>query len=79
MIVNRGVHPPHTHELPKLLAAQPQDTREDALIVGACAKLQSLYPSSRYPELPMPTLDEARIAFESAQLVCDRLLPLVTS
>ena len=79
MIVKRGIHPPHTHLLPKLVAAQSQDIREDASVVDACAKLQALYPKSRYPKFAMPTLDEARGAFEAAQLVRDRLLPLLES
>jgi len=79
MIVKRGIHPPQTHELPELLEAQPQGIREDAVVIGACARLQGLYPKSRYPEFAMPTSDEARVAFEAAQLVRARLLPLLSS
>jgi len=46
-------------------------------VISACALLQALYPGSRYPEEPMPTLEEARRAFGSAKLVQDRLLALL--
>jgi len=77
LIVKRGTHPQHTHELPELLAAQPPSVRDDAEVMAACALLHALYPNSRYPEKPIPTLDEARRAFDSARLVRDRILPFL--
>lgn len=77
LIVRRGRHPPRTYALPKLLALQASAIRDDAAVIAACALLQTLYPSSRYPGEPMPTLEEARRAFDSARLVRDRLLPLL--
>lgn len=77
LIVRRGRHPPRTHALPELLSVQAAGIREDTALIAACALLQTLYPSSRYPEEPLPTLDDARRAFDSALLVRDRLLPLL--
>jgi len=76
-IVKQGSHPHHTHELPELLALQPPSIREDAAVIAACTLLHELYPKSRYPKAPLPTLDEARGAFDSARLVRDRLLLLL--
>lgn len=73
-VAQSGTFPPRTHELPELLALAA-DARNDADIVAACRLLQELYPKSRYPELPMPTLDEARRAFAAARSVRDRLRP----
>lgn len=77
LIVTRGRHPPRTHELPELLALQEPGVRADKELIAACALLESLYPGSRYPEEPLPTLDEARRAFDSAGVVRDRLLALL--
>lgn len=79
LIVKQGSYPQHTHELPELLALQPPSIREDAAVISACALLHTLYPKSRYPKAPMPTPDEARRAFDSARLVRDRLLPLLSA
>jgi len=76
LIVQQGRHPQRTHELLDLLALQRPSIREDAAVVAACTLLQALYPKSRYPEAPMPTLDEARRAFDSVRIVRDRVLPL---
>jgi HEPN domain-containing protein len=79
LIVRRGRHPPRTHVLPNLLSLQGPGVRADKALIAAGALLQAHYPSSRYPEEPLPTLDEARRAFESATLVRDLLLPLVSA
>ena len=79
LIVRRGRHPPRTHLLPKLLPLQGPSVRADKALIAACALLEGLYPSSRYPEEPLPTVDQARRAFESATLVRDLLLPLVSA
>jgi HEPN domain-containing protein/predicted nucleotidyltransferase len=75
LIVRQGHHPPRTHALPELLSLQARAIRADAVVIEACALLQTLYPSSRYPEGPMPTPEEARRALDSARLGRDRLLP----
>jgi HEPN domain-containing protein len=75
LIVRQGNHPPRTHALPELLSLQAPAIRADAVVIEACALLQALYPSSRYPGEPMPTSEETRRAFDSARLVRDRLLP----
>jgi HEPN domain-containing protein len=77
LIVRHGTHPPRTHALPELLSLQAPAIRDDAAVAAACALLQTLYPSSRYPGERMPTFEEARRAFDSARLVRDRLLPLL--
>jgi HEPN domain-containing protein/predicted nucleotidyltransferase len=78
LIVRRGTHPPRIHELPELLSLQGPSVRADKALIAACALLQALYPGSRYPEEPLPTLDDARRALDSARLVRDRLLPLLS-
>jgi HEPN domain-containing protein len=78
LMVRRGRHPPRTHALPELLSLQGPSVRADKALIAACALLEALYPSSRYPEEPLPTLDEARRALDSARLVRDRLLPLLS-
>jgi HEPN domain-containing protein/predicted nucleotidyltransferase len=78
LIVNRGSHPQRTHALPELLSLQTPSVRDDAAVIVACTLLQTLYPSARYPEEPIPTLDHAQRALDSARLVRDRLRPLVS-
>lgn len=75
LIVRGGTHPPGTHELPKLLSLQGPSVRADKALISACALLEGLYPSSRYPEEPLPSLDDARRALDSSRVVRDRLLP----
>jgi HEPN domain-containing protein/predicted nucleotidyltransferase len=75
MIVSSGTHPPRTHTLPELLSLQGPSVRADEALIEAYALLDALYPSSRYPEHPLPTLDDARRALDSAQVVRDTLLP----
>jgi HEPN domain-containing protein/predicted nucleotidyltransferase len=77
LVVMRGSHPPRAHALPELLSLQAPAIRDDPAMIAACALLQSLYSSARYPEEPLPTLDDARRAVDSARLVRDRLLPLL--
>jgi HEPN domain-containing protein/predicted nucleotidyltransferase len=76
LLVSRGKHPPKTHELLELVALQSREVSNDTALSKACVLLHGLYPKSRYPEVPMPALDEARQAFAAAQLVRDRVLPL---
>ena len=78
LIVRHGSHPPRIHALPELFSLQAPSIRDDTAVTAACALLQTLYPSSRYPGEPLPTLNEARRAFDSARLVRDRLLPLLS-
>jgi HEPN domain-containing protein/predicted nucleotidyltransferase len=78
LIVSGGTHPPRTHELTKLLSLQGPIVRADKALIAACALLGALYPMSRYPEQPLPTLDDARRALDSARVVRDRLLPLLS-
>ena len=77
LIVARGRHPPRTHALPELLSLLGPSVRADKALIAACALLMALYPGARYPEEPLPTLDDARRGFDSARLVRDRLLPLL--
>ncbi len=79
LIVRGGKHPPRTHVLPKLLSLQGPSVRADKALIAACALLKALYPSSRYPEEPLPTVEDARRALDSARLVRDLLLPLVSA
>ena len=77
LIVSGGAYPPRTHVLPQLLARQAAHMRDDGPIAAACDFLQTLYPGSRYPDQPMPTLEQARTALESARVVRDRVVPLL--
>jgi HEPN domain-containing protein/predicted nucleotidyltransferase len=65
-IVSFGAFPPRTHDLLELLQMQPPRLRGDVVLRSACELLQALYPKSRYPEQPMPTLDEAKQALQAA-------------
>ena len=77
LIVKRGRHPPRTHTLPELLSLQGSGVRADKALIAACGLLQALYPGSRYPEEPLPTLDDSGRALDAAKLVRDRLLPVL--
>jgi HEPN domain-containing protein len=77
LIVSGGAYPPRTHVLPQLLARQAAHVRDDRAIAAACDSLQMVYPGSRYADQPMPTLEQARTALESARVVRDRVLPLL--
>ncbi len=79
LIVRRGRHPPRTHVLPRLLSLRRPSVRADKVLIAACALLEALCPSSRYPEQPLPTLDDARRALDSARAVRDRFLPLLNA
>lgn len=79
LIVKRGRHPSRTHSLPDLLSLQAPGVGNDSFTIRGCALLQRLYPGSRYPGEPMPTLEDARGAFEAARLMRDLLLPLVSA
>lgn len=65
----RDPGPPRTHELPELLSLPAPSIRDDTVMIAACALLQRPYPTSRCPGEPMPTLDEARRAIDSARFV----------
>ena len=69
LIARHGSFPPRTHTLPLLLGLLPEEIARDARLVDACRQLQALYPASRYPELPMPTVEQARSAFAAASHV----------
>lgn len=73
LIARHGSFPPRTHELPLLLALLPESIARDATLVDACGQLQALYPAARYPELPMPSVEQARTAFAAASQVRARL------
>ena len=78
LAVKHGKYPSRTHSLPELLSHQGPSIRKNSAAITGCALLQKLYPSSRYPGEPMPTIDDARRAFESARVLRDLLLPLVS-
>ena len=77
LIVRSGRHTPRTHVLPTLLSLAGPSVRADKALIAACALLEALYSSTRYPEQPLPMLDDARRALDSARLVRDLLLPFV--
>jgi HEPN domain-containing protein/predicted nucleotidyltransferase len=54
-LVAAGTQPPRTHALTDLLPRLPQPLRDDPSLRDACAGLQSLWPSARYPHEPVPT------------------------
>jgi HEPN domain-containing protein/predicted nucleotidyltransferase len=65
-IAARGTFPPRTHDLMTLLELQQPTLRGETGLRSACEVLQRLYPKSRYPEEPMPTLEEAGHALEAS-------------
>jgi len=72
-IAASGVFPPRIHDLARLLVMQDHRLRDDVELAAACALLQKLYPRSRYPELRMPSLAEARDALGAARTAHERL------
>lgn len=74
-IARLGTFPPRTHNLVALLERLPEPLRADAELSGACDLLQRLYPSSRYPRFPMPSIStgEARHALEAARVAQHRI------
>jgi HEPN domain-containing protein len=71
-IVALGVHPPRTHVLRNLLAQLPAG-RVDSELRDDCGLLDALYPRSRYPELPMPDMEDARRAVGAALQARERI------
>lgn len=79
LLAARGVHPPKTHELPKLLALLPREVQDVGGLLADCTLLTSLYPRSRYPDAgPDPTTDEGRAAMTAVRGIRDLLRPFVT-
>ncbi|HXT14349.1 MAG TPA: HEPN domain-containing protein [Gemmatimonadaceae bacterium] len=68
-LVLRGVAPPRTHVLAKLLELSVASIRADARTSDACALLDRLWPLSRYPKERRPTTEEVAAAVEAATLV----------
>jgi HEPN domain-containing protein/predicted nucleotidyltransferase len=73
-IADGGVFPPRTHDLLRLLDGMPDAFRYDSDLRANCARLQSLYPMSRYPEQPMPSVTDAQSALAAAFRARDRIL-----
>jgi HEPN domain-containing protein len=74
-IARLGTFPPRTHDLAQLLERLPESMRADGQLRDACELLQRLYPSSRYPQLPMPTVAEARQALAATRIAWRRIVP----
>lgn len=55
------------------LLSRPCRDREARQGRAACELLQGLYPSSRYPQFPMPTSGEARQALDAARIAQRRI------
>jgi HEPN domain-containing protein/predicted nucleotidyltransferase len=71
VLVSRHVPPPRTHDLTRLFVELPDELRGDARLEKACHGLQRLWPSSRYPEAPVPTDQEVNQAVEWARRARD--------
>ena len=71
LIAKAGTFPPRTHDLMELLPLVRAQLRENDAVVRGCERLQKLYPASRYPELAMPTLEDARQALGIARQLRD--------
>lgn len=69
LIIRSGAYPPRTHELKQLLAMQGTEVASNEALRAACTLLDELLPSSRYPDLPEPSLDDARRAIAAAREV----------
>jgi HEPN domain-containing protein len=66
-LVARNVPPPRTHELMELLDRLGDELRMSQDLREACADLDALWASSRYPHNPFPTDAEVRRAVEAAR------------
>lgn len=67
-LVSRHVPPPRTHSLMELLALV-SDFRENTSLQSACAFLDSIYMSTRYPQFPMPTEEQVARAVDCARQI----------
>jgi predicted nucleotidyltransferase/HEPN domain-containing protein len=76
-LVARWVRPPRTHNLDKLLAACRRAGVDLRGLRGSCKRLQELYPRSRYPKEPEPTMSDAKTAIAAATAVHDAVLPML--
>jgi HEPN domain-containing protein/predicted nucleotidyltransferase len=65
-LIANHVAPPRTHSLPELLARSVAKLRNDPQLARACTLLRDLWPKTRYPEEPMPTLGETQAAMAAA-------------
>jgi HEPN domain-containing protein/predicted nucleotidyltransferase len=77
VLVSRHVPPPRSHELTSLCAALPNELRGDARLQEACIGLQRLWPSSRYPDEPVPTDQQVSQAVEWARRARDVVSNLI--
>lgn len=64
-----GVAPPRTHSLAGLLELSDPRIRANAVMRDACALLDGLWSKARYPEQPLPTVEEAADAVRAARRV----------
>ena len=79
LLAARSVHPPKTHELPKLLELLPRKLQDLGGLLADSKLLTNLYPRSRYPDAgPDLTADEGRAAMMAARRIRDLLWPFVT-
>lgn len=78
VLVSANVPPPRTHDLTELVTRLPANVRDLPGIVEACAGLQGLWPSARYPNRPMPTSEQMQAAVRWARIAKEILSPVLT-
>jgi HEPN domain-containing protein/predicted nucleotidyltransferase len=76
-LISRSIHPPRTHDLPKLLDLCTGAGFGLERLRPACETLYSLWPKSRYPAKGAPTSSDAQAAIEAATVVREAVLPLL--
>ena len=76
-IIRSNVRPPRTHDLRELAGRCVPVIRDDSHVHGACALLHALWPNLRYPNDPMPTPDDARMAVTAATAVREAVMRLI--
>jgi HEPN domain-containing protein len=76
VLVSRHVNPPRTHLLVQVLALTPAEMRDDAGVRDACLFLDHVWPTTRYPQAPLPTAAQTRRAVEHANGIRDAVLRL---
>ena len=76
-LIAQGIRPPRTHSLPKLLKACRRAGFDLRRLRVPCARLQRLYPRSRYPSKTELTALDAKSAIAAATGVRDVVMRLL--
>jgi predicted nucleotidyltransferase/HEPN domain-containing protein len=67
VLVKSGTPPPHRHALASLLSLCPASLQKVQGVADACTLLDGVFPKTRYPPHPRPTVDEMADAVRAAR------------